>query len=290
MTNKEILETIFKKYNIVWNIKEFNEYINPKPKSVSSILSKMQRLFAKAGDVSLFTFGNSGINDLLRITIITEYKDVVFIIKKLKQVFKDMVGHFKIKNSGYCGIHLHFSLEGVPCEIQLAPELLVMAVDYLHLFYEKWRNFNEEEIFKTLEEQQKQILANKDKEEQNDFYLQWKEQKEDFKSKLKEKAKDLELRQKIYQEVYTILQYNVYEEEIALALEQLNKKTVEKSSLKDKNLLLIFNTNLVQDGSLDLEKVREQAEKLLPLLEPLQQRLIAIVKENNILVTENINS
>ena len=290
MTNKEQLETIFKKYDIPWNIREFKEYINPKPKSVTSILGKMQRLYVKSGCPSVFTFESSGINDLLRITIIADYKDVVSLLKRIKETFKDATGHFKIKNSGYCGIHVHFSLEGVPCEIQLAPEMLVMAVDYLHLFYEKWRDFQEEEISTSLEEQQKLVLNCASKDEQEVLYRHWKEQEELFKEKLKEKEQDVEFRRSVYQEVYAFLQYDQYEEEIAFALEEMNKVKGKSSVLQDRDLLPLFCTNLVTNGNLDLEKVREISEKLLPLLEPRQKKLIALVKENNILVTENVKN
>jgi len=138
--------------------------------------------------------------------------------------------------------------------------------------------------------QQKLFLNCASKDEQEILYRHWKEQEEIFKEKLKEKEQDLEFRQKVYQEVYAFLQYDQYEEEIAFALEEMNKVKGKSSVLQDRDLLPLFCTNLVTNGNLDLEKVREISEKLLPLLEPRQKKLIALVKENNILVTENVKN
>lgn len=288
MTNKQIMESIFNKYGIEWQVKEFDEYINPKPKTVSSILSKMQRLYLKQNNKENFTFFNSGINDLLRITIITEYKDVVPLIKKIKELFKDTTGHFKIKNSGYYGVHLHFYLEGVPCEIQLAPQLLVMAIDYLHPYYAKWRDFNEEDEKKFLEIKRKEILKNPNEKEKNILLTRLEKEKQVLNTLLQEKHKDLVLRKKIYHEVYELTHFALYKKDIEEAFKEINEETMKRNSLTDETLLTLFNRNFIKNGRLDKEKIQYTAEELLPQLYPLQAKLINMVKENVILDKENI--
>ena len=280
MTDKERMEAIFKKYGIDWNVKEFNEFINPKPKSVSSILSKMQRLYNKKKNKNEFSFANSGINDLLRITIITEYDNAVSLIKKIKEVFKDTTGSFKIKNSGYYGIHLHFYLEGVPCEIQLAPKLLVMAIDYLHTYYEKWRDFNYEEEFALLEEKKKEIPKEPNEEKRNILIENWLEEKETWNKKISQKESDLKLRQKIYREVYEITEFDRFNKDIKKEFDRINEIQVESAPMTEENLIKSFNKNLLTHGLLDKDKVKNVAEELIPLLCPLQEKLIEIVKEN----------
>lgn len=276
------MEDIFKKYGIVWQVKEFEEYINPKPKSVPSITSKMQRLYNKTKNKNKneFTFAGSGINDLLRITIITEYENVVFLIEKIKEVFKDATGSFKIKNSGYYGIHLHFYLEGVPCEIQLAPKLLVMAIDYLHTYYEKWRDFNYEEEFALLEEKKKEIPKEPNKEKRNILIENWLEEKETWNKKISQKESDLKLRQKIYREVYEITEFDRFNKDIKKEFDRINEIQVASAPMTEENLIKSFNKNLLTHGLLDKDKVKNVAEELIPLLCPLQEKLIEIVKEN----------
>lgn len=281
------MEDIFKKYNINWPVKEFKEYINPKPKSVTSIIEKMQRLYTKKENKQDFTFFNSGINDLLRITIVTEYKDVISIIKKVKELFPDTTGHIKIKNSGYYGVHLHFYLDGIPCEVQLAPELLVMAIDYLHTYYAKWRNFRLEDEEKFLEIKIKEIMKNPNEEERNRLLERCDVEKLALNHLLQEKEDDLKLRQKIYGEVYEITHFKDYKEEIAKVLEYINQTTLERTIIQDERLLEMFHTSLLNHTGLSNAKVRKIAEEILPLLCPMQEKLIHLVKENIIFQKEN---
>ena len=280
MTNKQIMEDIFRKYGIDWQVKEFKEYVNPKPKSVSSITSKMQRLYNKCKNKKEFTFAYSGINDLLRITIITEYENVVPLIKKIKEVFEDTTGSFKVKNSGYYGIHLHFYLEGVPCEIQLAPELLVMAIDYLHAYYEKWRDFNYDDEFLALEEKKKEILKELNEEKRNLLIENWMNEKEAWNKKIIQKEQDLKLRQRIYREVYQIIKFDDFSKEIKKEFDRINRVQMESTPMNDEKLINCFNKSLLTNELLDKDKVKNVAEELIPLLCPLQEKLIEIVKEN----------
>ncbi len=279
MTNQQIMENIFKKYGIVWHVKEFKEYVNPKPKSVNSIISKMQRLYNKAKNKKEFHFANSGINDLLRITIITEYENVVPLIKKIKEVFKDTTGSFKVKNSGYYGIHLHFYLDGVPCEIQLAPELLVMAIDCLHTYYERWRDFNYDDEFLSLEEKKKEILKEVNEEKRNLLIENWLDEKEAWNKKIAQKERDLKLRQKIYREVYEIIKFDDFSKNIKKVFDKINGVQIESTPMNDEKLINCFHKSLLTNGLLDKDKVKNVAEELIPLLCPMQEKLIEIVKE-----------
>ena len=200
--------------------------------------------------------------------------------KYIKEVFKDATGSFKIKNSGYYGIHLHFYLEGVPCEIQLAPKLLVMAIDYLHTYYEKWRDFNYEEEFALLEEKKKEIPKEPNKEKRNILIENWLEEKETWNKKISQKESDLKLRQKIYREVYEITEFDRFNKDIKKEFDRINEIQVASAPMTEENLIKSFNKNLLTHGLLDKDKVKNVAEELIPLLCPLQEKLIEIVKEN----------
>lgn len=261
MEEKEIVEKIFKENGIDWEVKNFGRFIDPKCKTASSIYDKLLRLYATGEKRENYTILNSNIDDLLRMTIVTEYKDAVNIINKLKSSFSDLTGYLQIEKAGYRGIHLNLKIDGVPCEIQLAPKLVVMAIDYLHTLYEKWRSFSVEvDINKNLgkrEMVQERLISQE---------------------KVQEEKKDFALRNKVYGEIYKIAEFDKHKLNISLVLENLNKTKQESSSLKDAKLIEILNQDLLKEGKLDKEKIKSITMLLSKYLQPVQEKFVGLVK------------
>lgn len=247
MNNKEILQEIFNKNGIVWNIKEFNEYIDPKCKSAKSIYDKLIRLYSKENTKENYSINDSGIDDLLRMTIISEYSEVPSIIDILKKEFPDLSGYITIEAAGYRGVHLNLKIDGLPCEIQIAPQLVVMGVDYLHTLYEKWRNFDNTKIKDT--------------------------------KILEEERKDFDLRKKTYDEIFEITKFEHYKEEISQVIEKIKKSRKDSLPLTNQYIINLLNMNLLTNQEIDKEKVTLVAEELSKSITSTQEKFVTSVKQ-----------
>ena len=254
MNNKQILQEIFNKNGIVWNIKEFNDYIDPKCKSAKSIYDKLIRIYSKDKNKDHYSINDSGIDDLLRMTIISEYSEVSSIINKLQKEFPDLSGYITIEKAGYRGVHLNLKIDGLPCEIQIAPQLVVMGVDYLHTLYEKWRNFDNTKIT------DKKILE--------------------------EERKDFHLRKKTYDELFKITKFEQYQKEISQTIERRNKSKKESLPLTNKHIIELLNINLLTNQEIDKEKVNLVAKKLSKSIISTQEKFVNLVKQSLIITGE----
>lgn len=248
MNNKQILQEIFNKNGIVWEIKEFNDYIDPKCKSAKSIYDKLIRIYAKENKKEHYSMIDSGIDDLLRMTIISEYSEVPLIIDNLQKEFPDLSGYITIEKAGYRGVHLNLKMDGLPCEIQIAPQLVVMGVDYLHTLYEKWRNFDNTKI------KDKKILE--------------------------EERKDFHLRKKTYDELFEITKFEQYKDEIYQTIEKINKLKKESLPLTNQHIIELLNIDLLTNKEIDKEKVYLVAEKLSKSIISTQEKFVNLVKQS----------
>lgn len=280
MDSKKIVENILKNNGVEWKVKDFDRYVDPKCKTATSIYSKLVRLYSNSDNKKEFTISNSGLKDLLRMTVIVEYSEIVDTIKKLKSIFPDLTGYLAFKDSGYCGIHLNLKIDGLPCEIQLAPKIVVMGVDYLHTLHEKWRDFDFYEELNELEKRKKEIInsdssACEKKEllkliDQEEFVLQ---------SKIKEEKEDLELRKKTYGEIFNTAGLPIYQNDIMKAINELFEEKEDSLPLVNIEIINLFNENLLTDGKVDKYKVNQVTDKLLKNIELVQDKFVNLVKE-----------
>lgn len=277
MNSKQIVENIFKTNGIKWEIKDYNNYLDPKCKTSASIYSKLIRLYSNANNKTEYTILNSGIKDLLRMTIIIEYSEVISTIKKLRQSFPDLSGYINYKNSGYRGVHLNLKIDGIPCEIQLSPKIIVMGVDYLHTLHEKWRDFDSSSEMKFLIQREQEILNN-NIQNKNNLLKSLNEEKNILKNKILEEQKDLELRNKTYNDIFNAANFPLYEEEITKAIYELNQIQEESLPLTNPTLINIFNKNLLSKGDIDKNKVKAVSDQLPQNIQLSQDKLINLVK------------
>lgn len=276
---QKIVEDIFENNGIKWKIKEFGSYIDPKCKTAESIYSKLIRLYPAANNKTEFTVLNSGINDLLRMTVIVEYNEVISTIKKLKHKFPDLTGYLKIKNSGYCGIHLNLKVDGLPCEIQLAPRVVVMVVDYLHTLHEKWRDFDPTKEIKLIKQKEQKIFNMSNIQEKTKLIRMLEEEKNNLQNKIEEEKIDFGLRRKTYNEVYDYTNFSFYQEDIAKILNELRKNKNQDISVMSPEFINIFNMNLLTDGEIDKDKVKQVTEQLSNSIEYAQKKFVDLVKD-----------
>lgn len=241
MNEKKLVQNILLENNINWDVKDFKEYVNPKCKSAKSLFDKLCRLYDN--NKVYYSISSSKIDDLLRMTIIVEYKDAVLTIKKLKKQFLDLSGYLQIEDAGYRGVHLNLKIDGIPCEIQLAPKIVVMTIDYLHTLYEKWRNHKPVNNQEKLEEE-----------------------------------KDFLIRNKIYGQIYNIAKFSIYKDDIQDELNIINKNKQESTQLVDKDLKALFDTNLLTDGILDKNKLEKISIQISNKLKSTQEKFINLVK------------
>ena len=278
MNCKEILEEIFRKNGIKQEIKEFDSYIDPKCKSAKSIYSKLIRLYSIKTNKTNFSVSNSGIQDLLRMTVIVEYSEVIPTIKKLKETFSDLTGYIKKKNSGYHGIHLNLKVDGIPCEIQLTPKIVVMAVDYLHTLHEKWRDFDSIKEMNLLKQRKLEILKNNNTKEKNKLLKSLEKEKTILLNKIKEEQTDFELRKKTYYDVFDVAKFSLYQNNIGITINKLNETNQESPLMSNIELINIFNINLLTNGQLDKNKVKQVAEQLETHIKHVQYKFVNLVK------------
>lgn len=280
MDSKRIVENILKNNGIEWKVKDFDRYVDPRCKTATSIYSKLVRLHSICDNKKEFTISNSGLKDLLRMTVIVEYSEIVDTIKKLKRAFPDLTGYLTFKDSGYCGIHLNLKIEGFPCEIQLAPKIVVMGVDYLHTLHEKWRDFDFYGELSELEKRKNEII-NSDSSvyEKNEFLKLIDQEEFVLKSKIKEEEKDLELRKKTYGEIFDTAGLPTYQNDIMKAINELFEEKKESLPLVNVEMIALFNENLLTDGKVDKYKVSQVTDKLLKNTELVQDKFVNLVKE-----------
>lgn len=280
MNSKKIVEDIFMRNGIEWDIKDFNSYINPKCKTLFSIYSKLKRLYSANDERIEFTLLNSGIKDLLRMTIIVEYSEVVSIVRKLREFFPDLTGYINNKDSGYRGVHLNLKIDGLPCEIQLTPKIVAMGVDYLHTLHKKWRDFDCYKELKMLEQKKQNIIFSdiSDLEKENLFKLL---EKEDIilHNKINDERKDLELRKRMYSEIFNAAELSIYQNDIERMMEELRENKIESLSFSNSVLISAFNTNLLVDGEVNFDKVSQVIKEVSNYLEMGQDKLIELVKQ-----------
>lgn len=280
MDSKKIVENIFIKYGIEWEVKEFDKYINPKCKTAASIYSKLVRLYSGHNNRTEFTILNSGIKDLLRMTIIVEYSEVVSIIQKLKKSFPDLTGYVNNKKSGYRGVHLNMKIDGIPCEIQLTPKIVAMGVDYLHTLHKKWRDFDSSKELRILEQRKQKIInSNISIQEKYNLLKIIEDENDILEGKIQDEKKDLELRNKTYGEVFEAARLSVYQDEIENKMNELKEYKEESLPLSNPNLINIFNRNLLTDGEIDKDKVDEVTKQLLKYLEIEQDKFVESIKK-----------
>jgi len=279
MDCKEVLKDIFAKNGIKWQLKDFGDYVDPKCKTAKSIYSKLMRLYSVEKNKTNFSVSDSGINDLLRMTVIVEYNDVIPTIQKLKETFPELTGYLKIKKSGYRGIHLNLKVDGIPCEIQLAPKIVVMAVDYLHTLHEKWRDFDSVKEMNILKKREYEILKNNNIQKKDKLLKSLEQEKRILRNKIKEEEKDFELRKKTYYDVFNVTNFSFYQDDIATAINKLNETSVESSIMSNIELINIFSINLLTNGNLDKNKVKQVAERLSNSIGDVQDKFINLVKK-----------
>lgn len=280
MDSKKIVENILKNNGVEWNVKDFDRYVDPKCKTATSIYSKLVRLYSVSDNKDEFTISNSGLKDLLRMTVIVEYSEIVDTIRKLKNSFPDLTGYVTFKDSGYCGIHLNLKVEGFPCEIQLAPKIVVMGVDYLHTLHEKWRDFDFYESLNELQKRKKELIksSNSIYEKNQIFKLIVKEEFALF-SKFKEEKKDLKLRKKTYGQIFKTAGFSVYQNDIMKAINVLFEEKEDSLPLVNVDMINLFNKNLLTDGKVDKNKVSQVTDRLLINTELVQEKFVTLVKE-----------
>ena len=278
MNNRIIVENILNKNGIKWQLKEYKNYLNPNCKTAESIYSKLIRLYSEKKYKKEYTVITSGIKDLLRMTIIIEYSEVISTIKKLRKKFPDLSGYINYKDSGYKGVHLNLKIEGLPCEIQLSPTIIVMGVEYLHTLHEKWRDFNYNDEMELLTQKELEICNNNT---QNKNYLlkEIEKEKNILQKKKNEEQKDLELRNKTYNDIFNAADFPLYEEEISKALSELNQQKKESLPLTNPILINICNKNMLTEEKLNKDKVKEVAKELHKNIETKQDILINLVND-----------
>ena len=284
MTNSEecrsIVEKVFKQNGIEWKVKDFGNYIDPKCKTANSIYDKLFRIFDTDTKRESFSIIDSKIDDLLRMTIIVDYDKVVSTIQKLKQRFPDLSGYLQIEEAGYRGVHLNLKIDGLPCEIQLAPKIVVMAVDFLHTLYAKWRSFDFEKELKELNSREQKLLEAEMSEQEKTKQLKiLKQEKTNLDLKRKEEQKDFELRKKTYGQIFDIAGFSKFHFEIKSQLDMINSKNEKSTKLADLKLIDILNKNLLTKGELDKSKVKEVANLLSQNISPYQEKFVACIKE-----------
>jgi len=277
MDSKETVENIFKNNGIAWKVKEYNTYIDPKCKTAKSIYSKLTRLYNNSKNEKEYTVKSSGIKDLIRMTIITEYSEVIPIIQKLRQSFPDLSGYINYKESGYRGVHLNLKIDGLPCEIQLSPKIIVMGVEYLHTLHEKWRDFNSLRELEELTKRKQEILKDKNIQNKNKALKILSQKVLTLNNKIKEEAKDLELRNKTYNDIFNAASFPIYEKDIARTIYTLNRMKEDSSPLNNKILIDIFNKNLLSEGELDKNKVMKVSEELNKNLKLTQDKFVKLI-------------
>lgn len=280
MYSKKIVQDIFNKNNIKWEVKDFGNYINPKCKTANSIYDKLFRLYNNKPNKKTFSIADSKIDDLLRMTIIVDYNKVTTTIKTLKENFPDLTGYLQIEKAGYRGVHLNLKVDGLPCEIQLAPKIVVMAVDYLHNLYEKWRSFDYNKEILLIEERENTILnsVSNEQEKLNQLNL-LDNDKHILEEKRQQELKDFKIRNKTYNEIFDIAGFSNYQLKINNQLEKINKEKSLPSLLTDEKLSNILNTNLLTNGKLDKEKVKEVTELIELNVASYQEKFVKLVKE-----------
>ena len=280
MDSKKIVEDIFRKNNIKWEVKDFGTYIDPKCKTANSIYDKLFRLYNNKSSRVFFSIAESKIDDLMRMTIIVDYDKVVATIKKLKKRFKDLTGYLQIEEAGYRGVHLNLKIDGLPCEIQLAPKVVVMTVDYLHSLYEKWRSFDYCKEITYLKEKENVVLnGNLSKPEKAIELASLAKEKHIVELRRQEEANDFKLRKKTYGEIFEVSGFESNKNEIKNELDKINLEEGCSSPLTNKKILSILNENLLINGELDKNKVKEVSGLLSQNIAPYQEKFIKNVKE-----------
>jgi len=282
MNSKQIVEDIFNKHGINWEVKDFDKFINPNCKTAKSIFSKLTRLYFSSNCKNLFTISSSGISDLLRMTLIVEYNEVIPTIYKLKKAFPDLSGYLKIKDSGYRGIHLNLKIDGIPCEIQLTPKTVVMAINYLHTLHEKWRDFDYDREMKLLSIKSLNILRTKDLEKKSELLKSYEYDMQKLQEKKLEEKKDFKLRKNTYSDVYAATKFEYYINDIENVINEINNSKVKPPHLSDNRLLEVFNENLLTNGELDVIKLKKVSEYLSNNIALKQEKFVNMV--NNYLM------
>ena len=135
MNNELKIKNLLIANGMKWQDRKLKKFINPGRKAASSIYDKIIRLYFESDDKENFSISKSKIDDLLRMTIIVDYVDMGEVIALLKQNFRDLTGYIKMQKAGYRGIHLHLTMFGLPCEIQLTPEVVRKTMNCLHIYY-----------------------------------------------------------------------------------------------------------------------------------------------------------
>jgi len=174
---------------------------------------------------------------------------------------------------------LNLKVDGIPCEIQLAPKIVVMAVDYLHTLHEKWRDFDSVKEMNILKKREYEILKNKNIQKKDKLLKSLEQEKRILRNKIKEEEKDFELRKKTYYDVFNVTNFSFYQDDIATAINKLNETSVESSIMSNIELINIFSINLLTNGNLDKNKVKQVAERLSNSIGDVQDKFINLVKK-----------
>ncbi len=115
--------------------------VNNGEKQPASILSKVKRE-VYSGQID-FSLGK--LNDLSRCALIVDsYSEVPKILQNLNKMYPELVGHVSRHSTGYIGLHLNFTVNNIPIEVQLStPDawLVKQASEYV---YKRHRDFESE--------------------------------------------------------------------------------------------------------------------------------------------------
>ncbi len=280
MKKSLIVQNLLKKNGIEWQVVKPEKFINPKCKTPESIYDKILRLYEKFPNRNSFSIIDSNIDDLLRMTIITEYNKMPKIIQKLKKQFLDLTGYIRNEKAGYYGIHLHLSMDGLPCEIQLVPEMVRMTMDCLHNFYVKWRSFDANTILNSIIIKKCEIKHRKltpiDKKIE---ILKLKKEKNMLLLKVKEQKIELIKCNRIYKKVYKLSGFFKFRNKINNVLSSMGKDCWNFSEIKNVKLYKILNRNLITNGKINKQKVKATANLLEEFVQPIQEKLVFSIKQ-----------
>lgn len=241
----------------------YEQIQNPGAKSVKSIMDKLVRNIENFNNKS---YRISDVNDLARCAILLDsYADVKKFLIVLKKQIPAIQGYISRFDTGYKGIHLSFSINGVNTEIQLSTFKAWPYKDIAENMYSKWRNFNPK---KEYDQAVKSGDPSKFKE---------------YEEMLQKNKFELEETRDLFEELYSNTDFDENEAEIESILysyeleNSLNGGNEQKNEVPE---ILKKPIVLNEDGSINVNETEKIIEEAKQFTDQIQLNLINKVKSS----------
>ena len=233
-------------------------------KSASSILSKVKRE-VYSGNID---FHLSKVNDLSRCAIITEdYHSMISLLINLQREFNNLNGHISRQTTGYIGIHLSFTIDNIPVEVQLSTKDAWLVKQASEHIYKRHRDFEAEIPFRL-----KMIKDTKDLSVRQKLI-------DDYKEKLQNYKKDYADLNLLFQDLHSVT--DLYEnleviEGILLSCQLKQQKAIVGAYDYDK----ILNERLTDNnGAVNDSLVLSNSNLIKPVTDTVQSCLVTKVSK-----------